>query len=462
MTGRTLSAAQALCREHRMIPPGAHVLCAVSGGADSVCLLHWLYGLRTQWGFTLTAAHYNHNLRGAESRRDADFVRSFVETCCPEVTLIVGSGDVSGQAARNKTGIEETARQMRYAFLQETADQVGAEMIATAHNAEDNAETVLLHLIRGSGLRGLTGIPPRRDNVVRPLLTTRRAEIEQYLSRYGLPHVEDSSNADQRFARNRMRHQLLPLLEDMQPQVIEHLGRTARLLAEDEEYLTAQARQALTGLRTVPGGLAVHANEIACRPDPLAVRMVRLVLDELTGDGGNCASAHLRAVVDLCRSDGPSARTCLPEGILARRVYGDLELVCDRSGQELPCVPLALPGELDLSVGTITARRMTYEGQPQEPESFYLACAKVEDGLTVRPRRVGDMLSRPGRPDRPLKKILIDEKVPRHRREFVPVLDCGGRVAAVAGLGPDTAFLPAPGEECWHITYTPQTEKGSE
>ena len=206
---------------------GSAVLCAVSGGADSVCLLHWLYGLRTRLGLKLTAAHYNHNLRGEESRRDADFVRSFVETCCPDVTLIVGSGDVSGQAARNKTGIEETAREMRYAFLQETARQVGATVIATAHNADDNAETVLLHLIRGSGLRGLTGIPPRRDNVVRPLLTTHRAHIEEYLRMYGLPHVEDSSNTDQRFARNRVRRQLLPLLKDMQSRLIDHMSRTA-------------------------------------------------------------------------------------------------------------------------------------------------------------------------------------------------------------------------------------------
>ena len=460
MAGQRLSGAEALCREQNMISSGTHVLCAVSGGADSVCLLHWLYGLRTQWGFTLTAAHYNHNLRGEESRRDADFVRSFVETCCPDVTLILGSGDVSGQAARNKTGIEETAREMRYAFLRETARQVGATVIATAHNAEDNAETVLLHLIRGSGLRGLTGIPPKRDNIVRPLLTTHRAEIEEYLRRYGLPHVEDSSNRDERFARNRVRRQLLPLLKDMQPQFVDHMSRTARLLAEDEEYLTGQARQALT-VQKISGGLSICAAHIAAQPDALAVRMVRLVLDELTGDGGTCASAHLQAVVGLCRGQDPSARFSLPGGILVRRVYEKLELVREETAQELTCAPLPLPGQLTLPGGVITAQRMTYEENAQTPESFYLACAKVKDGLVVRPRREGDKLSRPGRPGRTLKKILIDEKIPSHRRDSIPVLDCAGRVAAVIGLGPDSAFLPTPGEVCWHITYTSQTEKGS-
>jgi len=461
MAGQTLSAAEALCREYHMLPPGAHVLCAVSGGADSVCLLHWLYGLRTRLGLKLTAAHYNHNLRGEESRRDADFVRSFVETCCPDVTLIVGSGDVSGQAARNKTGIEETAREMRYAFLQETARQVGATVIATAHNADDNAETVLLHLIRGSGLRGLTGIPPRRDNVVRPLLTTHRAHIEEYLRMYGLPHVEDSSNTDQRFARNRVRRQLLPLLKEMQSRLIDHMSRTARLLAADEEYLTAQARQALSGLHAIPGGVAVSASAIAAQPDPLAVRMVRHVLDELTGDGGKCSSAHLQAVVGLCRSEDPSARVFLPGGVLARRVYEELELIRGETVQELTCAPLPLPGQVALPWGVITARQMIYEADTQAPDSFYLACAKVEEGLNIRPRRTGDRLSRPGRPGRTLKKILIDEKVPSHRRETIPVLDCAGQVAAVIGLGPDAAFLPTPGEACWHITYTSQTEKGS-
>ena len=460
MAAHDLSAAVDLCREYDLLPSGGHVLCAVSGGADSVCLLHWLSRLRAQYGFVLTAAHYNHNLRGDESRRDEEFVRSFVSKCCPDVTLIVGSGDVSARAAQDKAGIEETAREMRYAFLRETARSVGAQVIATAHNADDNAETVLLHLIRGSGLRGLTGIPPRRDNIVRPLLTTQRADIEEYLRVYGLPHVEDSSNADERFARNRVRRQLLPLLRDMQPQVISHMGQTARLLAQDEEYLTDKVRQALPAPQDIPGGLSAHAPAIAAQPDALATRMVRLLLDKLTGDGGRCAATHLHAVVSLCRGDTPSAQISLPSGIVARRSYDRLELVRGENTQELTCAPLPLPGQLALPWGVITARRMTYEANAQTPHSFYLSCAKVEDGLSVRSRRTGDVLSRPGRPGRTLKKILIDEKVPRHLRDSVPVLDCGGRVAAVAGLGADAAFLPAAGEECWHIICTSQTKKG--
>ncbi len=460
MAGYTMAEAVALCREHDLLPQGGHVLCAVSGGADSVCLLHWLNGLRNEYGFALTAAHYNHQLRGEQSLRDEEFVRSFVGRCCPGVELIVGCGDVAARADQTGAGIEETAREMRYAFLREAAQRVGADVIATAHNAEDNAETVLLHLMRGSGLRGLTGIPPRRGELVRPFLTTRRSDIEAYLRVYGLPHVEDSSNTDERFARNRVRRQLLPALEDMQPQFISHVGKTARLLAQDEEYLTQQAGQALGKPEEISGGLRVCAAAIAQQPDTLAVRMVRLLLDRLNGDGGKCTSQHLLDVVGLCRSDDPSGRISLPGGRLARRVYDRLELVIEQQWEQWGEKLLSLPGTLSLPWGTITARRSVYEGQEQTPFDFYLSWG---DTITVRARRTGDRLCRPDRVGRTLKKILIDEKFPQHLRDTIPVLDRGGQVAAVAGLGPDEAFLPTSGEKCWHITCIPneaQTQKG--
>ena len=191
-----------------LLPPGSHVLCAVSGGADSVCLLHALYHLRPSLNFSLSAAHYDHGLRGEDSTQDARFVEQFVSLCCgeqrlpdgrvlPPVKLYQGKGDVGKEATRTGAGIEETARILRYAFLRRAAQQAGANLIATAHTADDNAETILFHLSRGSGLRGLTGIAPRRDDLIRPLLTTTRHEIEDYLRYYALPHREDRTNFDQ-------------------------------------------------------------------------------------------------------------------------------------------------------------------------------------------------------------------------------------------------------------------------
>lgn len=454
-----LAPALELCRTLDLIPEGGTVLCAVSGGADSVCLLHWLSALRDQIPFTLAAAHYNHNLRGEQSARDEAFVRTFAEQFCPVIT---GTGDVAAEAAARRAGIEETARDMRYTFLQQAARQVGADVIATAHNANDNAETMLLNLMRGCGLNGLCGIPPHRDNIVRPLLTTPRQNIEEYLRVHDLPHVEDCTNSDDRFTRNRVRHQLIPLLEQFQPRLIPHLTQTARLLTQDELLLSRQAQEAICSAHPIPEGVAVEAHAIAGLPDPLAARAVRLLLDRLNGDGGRCTMAHLLAVVDLCRSDSPSAQADLPDGILARRVYETLELVRPTASAPMQAVPLPLPGLLSLPHGTIQVQSTIYDGSPHTPNCFYLSCEKTCAGLTLRSRRTGDVLSRPGHHARTLKKLMIDEKLPRHMRDTVPVLDCAGLVAGVIGLGPDAAFLPQPGKSCWHITYiSSDTERKS-
>lgn len=438
MKSTDLPHAHRLCEQYKMLPRGGTVLCALSGGADSVCLLHWLYALRQDRGFRLVAAHYNHRLRGAQSDRDEQFVRSFV-AALPDVELVVGSGDVAAAAVETGRGIEETARDMRYAFLQQAAQDNHADVIATAHNANDNAETFFLNLLRGCGLNGLCAIPPRRGNIVRPLLTTPRRDIEDYLTAQDLPHVEDGSNADQHYARNRVRARLLPLLAQLFPGILGHMTQTIARLRSDEEYLSEQTRQLFPPIDPVDGGFGTDATAVAALPDPISIRGLRLLLEQLTGTG-RCSAAHLQAVLDLCRSSDPSAQCALPGGVTARRVYDRLELVrqtgsvCDR----------------------LEITQAVYGGQAHTPFAFYLAS---EHRPIPRPRRTGDRLCRPGRPGKAVKKLMIDEKIPRHLRDTMPVLDCGGQVAGVIGLGPDAAFVPAPGQACWLVRFTPNTER---
>ena len=433
-----LSDAFTLCSRYDMLPDGATVLCAVSGGADSVCLLHWLYAQRESRKLRLVAAHYNHQLRGAQSDRDERFVRDLVATL-PGVELVVGRGDVDMYAAQNKLGIEEAARDLRYAFLEQTAQATRADVIATAHNANDNAESFFLNLLRGCGLNGLCAIPPRRGHIVRPLLTTPRREIEAYLTAHGLPHVEDGSNADQRYTRNRLRARLMPLLEQLFPAFLDHMTQTVTRLREDEAYLAQQTLEQFPSSRSADGGLWVDAAAVAALPAPLAIRGIRSLWEQLSGDR-RCTAAHLQAVLDLCRSREPSARCHLPGGVTARRVYGQLVLM-----------PQGEPAPYRLSVSSIT-----YQGQPQAPFAFYLASPSRP---VPRSRRTGDRLTRPGRPGKTVKKLMIDEKIPRHLRDALPVLECDGRIAAVVGLGPDGSFVPTPGQPCWYVEYTDQNGK---
>ena len=287
-----LETIKALTTEYDMLPRGGTVLCAVSGGADSMCLLHLLHTWAGEGGFRVAAAHYNHNLRGAESDRDAAFV---AEWCAgQDIPCVIGAGDVAHEARARGLGVEETARQMRYEFLRGAADAMGCGRIATAHSADDNLETLLLHLVRGAGLHGLAGIPPRRGVVVRPLLTTSRAEIVAYLEANGVAHVEDSSNTDEGYARNRIRRQVVPVLRQLNPRLTESAAETMGYLRTDNDYLNAQAAAACQNARWAEDDLVIEARHIAQLPAAIAPRAVRRLL-EMMGDGStNCSAATSR------------------------------------------------------------------------------------------------------------------------------------------------------------------------
>lgn len=459
-----LESMEKLIGERELIPPGSTVLCAVSGGADSICLLHALYQLRPRLGFSLAAAHYNHMLRGEDADRDAAFVEQFLSLCCgpqrladggllPAVPLYSGSGDVAGEAERRGMGLEETAREMRYAFLRQAARQAGADRIATAHTADDNAETVLLHLARGTGLRGLGGIRPSGDGLIRPLLTTTRRQVENYLAYYGLPHVEDSSNQDDSYSRNRIRHQIMPVLEGLFPNFAARLADNAALLRADEDYLTSLARDQAGQAQQSGDCLSIPVQTLLDLPDPVAARTIRVLLGQLNGGDQDCGAVHLHALLDLCRSPRPSARLDLPWGLTARREYGLLVLARRSSPPPMEPIHLPLPGEIRVGDWQVVCGAERYIGQPQGPLEFYLSQEAVSS-LTVRPRQTGDRLTLLGRPGKSIKKWFVDEKVPRHLRNQVPVFAQNGVVAAVAGLGPDAACLPQPGERSWHISLT--------
>lgn len=431
------------CKQNALLLPGDRVCVAVSGGADSMALLTALLALRERLGITVCAAHFHHGLRGQEADRDAEFVSDWCRA--HDVPCAVGRGDTQKRAAETGESLEEAARALRYAFF-ETLD---ADKIATAHTADDNAETVLLHLLRGTGLRGLAGIPARRGRFVRPLLALTREDVEIYLRSHGVPHVEDSSNAADDCVRNRLRHRVLPLLRAENPAFAQSVLREGRILRQEDDYLSALAAAAEEGCRDNGGWScrALSALEPVLRHRVLLGMLRALPLE-------NPSQVHLQALERLIASASPSASCTLPEGWTARREND--RLVLDRADFPVcPTAPLNIPGVTVLSEIGLQIRAFVTENSNFAKKNAFTFAFRYDmiaaSAWSVRARQVGDSLRLPGG-SRSLKRLLIDRKVPRAQRDALPVVLCGGRVAGVLGLAVSEDFLPPAGQPALLLT----------
>ena len=390
-------------RRYEMVEPGDTVICAVSGGADSMALLWGLWLLKEKLGITVEAAHFNHNLRGEESRRDEEFVVKFCDF--HDIRLHLAGGNVTP----GPKGLEAAARDARYGFLRSLSGT-----IATAHTADDNAETVLMHLIRGSGLRGLGGITPKSDRLIRPMLDVTRAQVEEFLNENYIRHVEDSSNGEDVFLRNRLRHGVMPLLKGENPSIATGLSAAAQRIRQDAALLDELAALIdpgdIAALRTAPGPLRRRAIEGFLKkngfPEPSA--------------------EHIAQAERVVFSDNPSARASFG-GLTLVRSYDRLE--ARREQISLPERELPISGETILpEIG------MMIRTAPADGPGEGVVCPR--ERMVVRSRRSGDELTTKGG-TKSLKKRFIDRKIPQWERSAVPVVADEAGVLAVAGFGTD-------------------------
>jgi len=425
-----------------MLAPEAHILVAVSGGADSVALLLGLAELAARGGWSLTVAHFNHGIR-AEAAADAAFVEALARKL--GLPCVVGAADVPAAAARDAVSLEMAARDARYRFLLATAHARGCSAVATAHTADDQAETILLRIARGTGTTGLAGIRPSRDcdgiRVLRPLLDVTRADVEAFLRDRGQTWREDTSNRDPAHARNRVRHRILPLLAaELNPRVREALCRLATLAHADDEALQALAASATAACVGDNGRLVV------ARWQPLqpAVRS-RILQGWLQAAGipaARLTHEHCAAVAALCVSSAGCRTLDIGDGWAVRREYGELAVVFTAGKRDDFRVRLLVPGTtaipaLGIRIAATLAPGLTRD-RPAAPGTYparaSLAWRPELPPLVVRAWQPGDRMRPSGmRGSRKLQDVFVDLRVPAARRGRIPVFTCGTAIVWLPG-----------------------------
>lgn len=420
--------------KYDMLPPGSRVLCAVSGGADSVCMLHLL---SRRNDISVFCAHYNHQLRGGESDRDEAFVRSL----CGDLGIecVCGRGDVSARAKEMRLGTEEAARKLRYEFLEMSAGKLGADRIATAHNADDNAETVLLNLARGTGLSGLCGIPPVRGKIIRPLLLWSREDIMAYLDKNGLEHVEDSTNGSDDYSRNRLRHHVLPVLREINSGASANISRACGLLREDEAYLSGCAQSFID--EELRDG-CIPVSRLMKLPESVIMRVFRKLCGPSLGEN------HARALLDICRGGRTHAAADIP----GRRA------VKDRDRLIFTAVPPGSIAERELRPGQtleipeaavkIICEHGIFHGEINKTfNTFLFKSESICGRISVASRHDGDKVELQGRKCvKSLKKLFLEAGIPLDRRGLIPVLYDEKGVIAVCGFGAAQRCRPQEGD----------------
>jgi tRNA(Ile)-lysidine synthase len=424
-----------------MIRRGDGVVAAVSGGPDSVALIHILNMLKADMDFWLVPVHLDHQLR-QESFLDAEFVRDMSRELGLEAQ--VRSVDVREIAGLRGVSLEEAGRSVRYAFFEEIRDSSGARVIATAHHVDDVLETFFLRIFRGSSLQGLTGIAPTRGCIVRPLIETSRAHIIGFLEEQRIPYRIDSTNLEISSDRNFVRNRLIPVIGQHFPNFRKPLRRTIGLLG-DEEHLVRELAEKLYSQTVLCNetGLQMSVPALRSVPTVLASRVILLALYNLSGPDVRWTQSHVRAVWRLLRSANPSGMAHLPEGFLAAREYDRLVLSRGSAAESKPLsqILVSAPGIVEVPGTGLILRLHLIEREDMRLQEYDGITAAAFDAdtvsfpLTIRNPAPGDRFRPWGlQGTRKLKKVLIDLKIPKGRRENLPLLLKGEEILWIPGV----------------------------
>jgi len=443
---------------HAMLAVGDRVLVAVSGGADSTALLYILHALAPDLGIKLAVTHLNHGLRGPASENDTRFVERMVG----RLKLEFHGHRIQLDASAGS--LEERGRQARYAFFNRLAEEHGYTKIALGHHMDDNAEAVLLHLLRGSGIRGLSGIPPVRGHrIVRPLMDLRRTEITGFLQEYQLAYVVDASNTDLRFDRNRVRHLLIPFLQkQFNTNAVAVLHRTADLCWQEERWLQNLLAPILT--ETVasldPECMMLHIHRLIAEPLAVRRRLIRDALRKWRGDLKGIRAVHIDNLIELLGPQSEGKRFCLPNRIGVERTQSHLFFKIRQGRGWLPLsqppdylYQIPLPESHSIMVDISESGQRFKFSVTQNLRKEYLGAAdgysawfdmdKLTFPLNIRNFKPGDRMSLWGmQGHQKIKKLFGDRKIPLAQRYCTPLLVSGNDIIWVPGIRRSALAIP--------------------
>ncbi|RPH78589.1 MAG: tRNA lysidine(34) synthetase TilS [Nitrospiraceae bacterium] len=444
-------------RQNQLFVPGHHLLVAVSGGPDSIALLSLLHRLAPSWRITLTAVHCNYGLRGAESDGDESFVSAFCSE--RELTLVVHRPTLAKR--RKRSSVQATARDARYDFMKQVAREVGADRIAVGHTANDQAETVLMWLLRGAGMTGLAGMPyAREDGIIRPLLAATREEVVVYLDHERLAYRRDSSNEKPLYHRNRIRQELLPVVTQLSPAAVRVLQRQADLLREDERYLEDVTNTLTRTIvsRDSSGVQRVDRQALSVLPVALQRRLVRAILQSYDEEGRASSLNIVESVRRVFLKEERRARVALKQVLVtldqgvvrfSPGAGGDRSYQIDLGQDKREICAISVPSMISWA-GTnqqIHVQRMARPavdelGRSSSQELALFDADQFSEPLVVRAWKAGDRFFPYGMKgkSKKLQDFFTDMKVPRHARRKVPLLVAPQGILWVVGMRQDERF----------------------
>ena len=434
-----LSLLDSTIRKHRLFGPDDTVIVALSGGADSTAMLDILTRL-PGYNLRLIVGHLNHHLRGVESDADEEFCRQLAAGY--KIPFESKGVDVMGIAKSGGMNLEDAGRRARIYFLSQLRERHGATAVAVAHHADDQAETILMRLIRGSGMTGLSGMPYRNSSsFVRPLLNISRSDIEQYLQRHSLKWREDASNRDTTFLRNRIRHELLPLLEGYNPAIRSTLSSTASVISGDETLLDELTEQAFSrSCRMVGGTVVCGVRELLELSPPLRRRVLRHGFKNLVGNLEGLSLRHSDSICDMLDSPRPNSRLALPQSVTVAREYDQLSFMQTSVTvrESAPDILVTAPGDYHLPGGgllTVEISEPPGDYSTLSPDTVFINPGKAGFPWLLRTFRPGDRIVPFGMSGRKkVKEIFIDRKIPLSERKKIPLLFSGSDLIWIAGV----------------------------